>query len=81
MIVIAVALDGRHSDAQEDWDEVIALLDDKEPTAAALINRNESGVYTADDVSLGLWLDSFKFDFDEITYGRRAAESNAEPQV
>jgi hypothetical protein len=37
--------------------------------AAGLVEPDESGVYAGDDVSLGLWLDSFKFDLDELTFG------------
>jgi hypothetical protein len=81
VIVLAVAADGRLDQAREDWDEVMTILTNRSAAAAALIEPNDSGVYAADDISLGLWLDSFKFDFDELTYGRRAGETNAEPPV
>jgi hypothetical protein len=81
VIILAVAEDGRHAEAQEDWDEVIRILADRSNTATALIEPNESGVYAADDISLGVWLDRFKFDLDELTYGRRASDASAEPPV
>jgi hypothetical protein len=41
----------------------------------------ESGVFTAGDVSLDLWLTSCKLSLDEISYGRRAGEGHAQPRV
>lgn len=81
VIVLAVAEDGRRGEAEEDWDEVIRILASRSEAATALIEPNESGVYTADDIPLGVWLDSFKFDLDELTYGRRATDASAEPPV
>ena len=81
IIVIAVAAEGRVAEAREDWEQVIQMLSARTATAAALVESSDSGVYTADDISLGVWLDSFKFDFDEITYGSRAREANAEPPM
>lgn len=79
VVVIAVAEDGREADAHEDWDELLRLLAARKPAAHALIEPDESGVYSADDISLGLWLDAFKFDFDELTYSRRADADHATP--
>lgn len=81
VVVVAVAAEDSHANAEDDWNEVLKLLHKREPDAAALIAPDESGVYAVDDISLGTWLDSFKFDFDEITYSRRAGDAHAEPPV
>lgn len=79
VVVIAVAQEDRKAGAEEDWGAVVNLLSEKAPQAVELLDLDESGVFTADDVPLSLWLDTFKFDFDELTYARRAADSSAEP--
>lgn len=79
VIVVAVRAPGSDEQAEKDWRELSALLEEHEPAAAALIGPEESGVYGVDDVSLGFWLDSFKFDLDEITYGKKASVEQADP--
>lgn len=79
VIVYAVAAAGREADAEEDWRELMAWLEEKRPEVHALIEPEESGAYTADDLPLGLWLDAFKLDFDEISYSSRAGDDHAPP--
>jgi hypothetical protein len=79
VLVLAIAREGNEAEAQADWDALMELLEQRAPEAHALIEPEESGVYSSDDVSLGLWLDCFKFDFDELTYGRRASDEQADP--
>jgi hypothetical protein len=81
VLVIAVASEERHEEAEQDWDELMQLLRKKAPNAHALIESEESGVYRSSDVSLALWLDTFKFDFDELSYGRRADDDHAVPDL
>lgn len=78
VLVLAVAEDGRTAEAERDWIELMELLCNRESAAHARIDE-ASGVYTADDVPLGLWLDAFKFDLDEITYSSKAREDQATP--
>lgn len=80
ILVIAVAAEGRLAEAEEDWAEVMQTLGATKPDAYRMIHE-DSGVYSAEDISLAVWLDAFKFDFDEITYGRRADEDHAEPSM
>ncbi len=82
-VIVAAVLDADADldDAEKAWREIISLLDDNEPAAAGLIEPEESGVYRADDLSLGLWLDAFKFDLDEVTYGKKAGAEQADPAV
>jgi hypothetical protein len=82
--VVLAAVRAPESDEQEaekDWEQILALLQEHEPAAAALLEEHESGVYGLDDVSLGYWLDSFKFDLDEITYGKKASEDQSDPAL
>jgi hypothetical protein len=81
VLVIAVASEERHKEAEQDWDQLMRLLKEKAPKAHALIEPEESGVYGSSDVSLALWLDTFKFDFDELSYGRRADDDHAVPDL
>ncbi len=78
-LVIAVASDDRRAEAEADWLELMSHLESSKPDAHALIEPHESGVYSVSEVSLDLWLRSFKFDFDEVTYSRRADDGHAEP--
>jgi hypothetical protein len=79
VIVLAVAAKDREAEAEEDWLELMEWLEAKLPEAHALIEPHRSGVYTADDIPLGLWLEAFKFDFDEISYSRRAGDDHTPP--
>jgi hypothetical protein len=79
VLVLAVAEDGRMAEAERDWIDLLDVLRRRAPTAHARIDE-ASGVYTSDDVPLGLWLDAFKFDFDEITYGSKAGADQATPE-
>jgi hypothetical protein len=76
-----MAPNGDRREAEKEWREVVDLLQEHEPDAAALIEPEDSGVYDVDDVSLGYWLDAFKFDLDEVTYGKKAADDQAAPAV
>lgn len=78
VLVLAVAEDGRTAEAESDWIDLMDLLSNREPAAHARIDE-ASGVYSSDDVPLGLWLDSFKFDFDELTYSSKADGDHATP--
>jgi hypothetical protein len=80
VLVLAVAEEGRETEAESDWGQLMELLRRRAPGAHALIDADSSGVYTHEDISLGLWLDSFKFDFDELTYSRRADPEHATPE-
>lgn len=78
VLVLPILGDGKdRREAEAAFGEVLASLshDVRERLAP------ESSVVGVDDISLGLWLDSFKFDFDEITYGRRADEEHATPNL
>jgi hypothetical protein len=79
VLVLAVAEEGRETEAESDWLELMEMLRRRAAEAHALIDAEESGVYSPDDIPLGLWLDCFKFDFDELTYCRRADDEHAEP--
>jgi hypothetical protein len=79
VLILAIAAEGREAEAERDWGELLDLLRRRAPRARDLIEDNESGVYSHDDVSLALWLDSFKFDLDELTYSRRAEPDQATP--
>jgi hypothetical protein len=79
VLIVAVAAEGRLADAERDWAEVLDVLQRTKPEAYRLIELPASGVFTTEDISLALWLSAFKFDFDLITYGRRADEDHAEP--
>ena len=79
VIVYAVAAEGREAEAEEDWMELMDWLERTRPGLYALIEPEESGVYAADDLPFGLWLDSFKFDFDEISYSSRAGDDHTPP--
>lgn len=79
VIVYAVAADGREVEAEEDWLELMEWLEGKLPDVHGLIEPEVSGVYTADDLTFGLSLDAFKFDFDEISYSSRAGDDHAPP--
>jgi hypothetical protein len=78
VIVFAVAEDGRVDEADRDWNELLDVLRNRAPAAHARIDE-DSGVYSSDDVPLGLWLDSFKFDFDELSYSRKAGADQVAP--
>jgi hypothetical protein len=80
-VVVAAVLDAQadRREAEDEWREIVDLLTEHEAEAAALIEPEESGVYDVNDLSLGYWLDAFKFDLDEVTYGKKAAGDQAEP--
>jgi hypothetical protein len=76
VLVLAILGEGKdRREAEAAFDELLASL------APELQDRlaPESAVVDVDDIPLGLWLDAFKFDFDEISYGRRADEDHATP--
>jgi hypothetical protein len=78
VLVLPVLGQGKNRrEAEAAFDEVVADLapDVRERLAP------ESSVVSVDDISFGLWLDAFKFDFDEISYGRRADADHATPDL
>ena len=62
VLIAAVAAHGREMEAEEDWGEIMKFLEAKEPSAYALIEPHESGAFSASDIPLSFWLESFKFD-------------------
>ena len=82
VIVYAVAADGREAEAEEDWLELMAWLKETRPRSAR--DDRAGGVRACtpvDDLPFGLWLDAFKFDFDEISYSSRAGDDHAPPAL
>lgn len=77
-LVLVLAIIGEGKDRREAEQAFATLMSRLRPETHSLI-APESSAVEADDIALGLWLDSFKFDFDEITYGRRADDTHAEP--
>ncbi|MDW5595107.1 hypothetical protein VSS74_12210 [Conexibacter stalactiti] len=53
-IVIAVAEDERLDEAEEDWNGIVALLGERQPDAHATIEPEQSGVFSPEDISLGI---------------------------
>jgi hypothetical protein len=76
--VLLLAILGEGKDRREAEVALDELLADLRPEVRERL-APESSVVGVDDISFGLWLDAFKFDFDEITYGRRADEEHATP--
>ena len=81
VLVVAVFADKmKRGDAEADWEEVVKILAKRKPEAAALLDE-DSNAYHVDDLSLGQSLDMFKFDLDELTYGKKASTEQAEPAL
>jgi hypothetical protein len=76
--VLVLAILGEDKDRREAETAFDDLLANLPPEVRARL-APESAVVDVNDISFGLWLDSFKFDFDEISFGRRAAEDHATP--
>jgi hypothetical protein len=77
--VLVLAILGEAKDRREGeaaFEELLAMLKPEVRERLA----PESAVVEVDDIAWGLWLDAFKFDFDDISYGRRADEDNATPR-
>jgi hypothetical protein len=80
VLVMAIVASGKsRDDAESDWNEVIEILGNTNPEALRVIEPIESGVYSRIDLSLDQWLSMFKFDLDEVTYGKKASDKQAEP--
>jgi hypothetical protein len=77
VLVLAILGDGKdRREAEAAFEELLAKLKPEVRERLA----PESSVVSVDDISLGLWLDAFKFDFDDISYGRRADDDHATPR-
>ena len=75
VLVLAVVGEGKdRREAEAAFDELLTKLKPELRDRLA----PETAVVDVDDISLRLWLDAFKFDFDDISYGRRADEDNLE---
>lgn len=61
--------------ANADWDEALEELGRTAPEARAMMH-SDSAAITEDDLSVGQWLDVFKFDFDDLSYGSRSSEGH-----
>lgn len=82
LIVIAIIRDGNtRENAEKSWEALVKLIGDKEPGALEMLDVEQSDVLTMYELAFGDWLEAFKFDFDEVTYGKKASEDQVEPSV
>jgi len=77
--VLVLAILGPDKDLREAEAAFDELLNKLKPVVRERLSP-ESAVVRVDEIAFGLWLDAFKFDFDDISYGSRATEENASPR-
>jgi hypothetical protein len=80
LLMALIADDRSRGDAEADLDEILATLQKNDPAARALL-AEESGAFYADDIPFGLFLDSYKLDFDEVSRGKHAGDDHAQPRI
>jgi hypothetical protein len=81
--LLVLALIGPNSPedaAREDWDQAIDELERVSPDARRMLHE-DSGPVTEDDLSVGQWLELFKFDFDDLSYASSSAEGHEPPPL
>lgn len=77
VLVLAILGDGKdRREAESAFDQILAKLRPEVRRRLA----PESSVVGVFDISLGLWLEAFKFDFDDISYSSRADDDHATPR-
>ena len=63
-----------------DWEEAVAELRRISPEAHAMVDPDSQALAEV-DLSVSDWLDSFKFDFDDLTYGAPASSEQLPPRT
>jgi hypothetical protein len=80
LVLALIGPDSSDDAARQDWDQAIDDLERIAPDAWRMLHE-DSGPISEDDLSVGQWLEVFKFDFDDLSYGSRSAEGHEAPPM
>lgn len=76
MVLAVMSPDASEDDAIADWDDAMSELGAIDSQARAMVHPDSESI-AEEDLSVAEWLDCFKFDFDDLTYGSRASADQA----
>jgi hypothetical protein len=80
LVLAVIGPESEEDAAYQDWEQAVDELERIAAEARGMMHE-DSGPVSEEDLSVAQWLEVFKFEFDDLSYGSKVAEGHARPPM